>query len=62
MADTVLGGDVTLIRSYSARFAGVVYPGETLRIQLWSEDDRLVVTASTVERADPVLADGVLTA
>jgi acyl dehydratase len=53
---------VTLIRSYSARFAGVVYPGDTLRISIWSEDDRLLVTASTVERGDPVLADGILIA
>ncbi|HEV8556349.1 MAG TPA: MaoC/PaaZ C-terminal domain-containing protein [Actinophytocola sp.] len=62
VAGTMLGGDVTLIRSYSARFAGVVYPGDTLRISIWSEDDRLLVTASTVERGDPVLADGILIA
>lgn len=35
--DTVLGGDVGRVRSYATRFAGVVYPGETLRIRMWPE-------------------------
>ncbi|MET9803972.1 MaoC/PaaZ C-terminal domain-containing protein [Streptomyces sp. NPDC006368] len=60
VVDTVLGGDVTRVRSYRARFAGVVFPGETLRVRLWRPDDggrvRVVVTA--VERDDaPVLTD-----
>jgi len=35
VVDTLLGGDVTRVRSYVTRFAGVVYPGETLRIRMW---------------------------
>ncbi|MFF0111721.1 MaoC/PaaZ C-terminal domain-containing protein [Streptomyces prasinus] len=35
VVDTLLGGDVTRVRGYTARFAGVVYPGETLRIRMW---------------------------
>jgi acyl dehydratase len=62
VVDALLGGDVTRVASYSARFAGVVYPGETLRTRVWRADDRLILTASVVERDDaPALADAVLT-
>lgn len=37
VVDTVLGGDVTRVRSYGTRFSGVVYPGETLRVRMWRE-------------------------
>ncbi|MEI5524377.1 MaoC/PaaZ C-terminal domain-containing protein [Streptomyces brasiliscabiei] len=59
VVDTVLGGDVGRVRSYGTRFAGVVFPGETLRIRMWRPDDHAVrVTVSSVERDDaPVLAD-----
>nr|BFD85145.1 MaoC/PaaZ C-terminal domain-containing protein [Streptomyces sp. Xyl84] len=35
VVDTLLGGDVTRVRSFTTRFAGVVYPGETLRVRMW---------------------------
>ncbi|MDX3631198.1 MaoC/PaaZ C-terminal domain-containing protein [Streptomyces europaeiscabiei] len=59
VVDTVLGGDVVRVRSYGTRFAGVVFPGETLRIRMWRPDDRSVrVAVTAVERDDaPVLAD-----
>jgi acyl dehydratase len=59
VVDTLLGGDVTRVRSYTARFAGVVLPGETLRIRMWAAGDgRVQVTVTAVERGDaPVLAD-----
>ncbi|MER6981122.1 MaoC family dehydratase, partial [Streptomyces carpinensis] len=62
VVDTLLGGDVTRVRSYATRFAGVVYPGETLRIRMWwQEGGRVRVAVSAVERADaPVLADTVV--
>lgn len=61
VVDTVLDGDVTRVRSYAAQFHGVVYPGETLHTQVWSESERLVVAASTLERQAPVLANVSLT-
>ena len=68
VVDACLGGDASRVRSYSTRFAGVFFPGETLRVRVWDEGGgqegggRLVVTATAVERADaPVLADTVLT-
>jgi acyl dehydratase len=61
VVDTLLGGDVTRVRGYATRFAGVVYPGETLRIRMWRRDGEVRVTVSAVERDDaPVLADTVV--
>ncbi|QEU85486.1 MaoC/PaaZ C-terminal domain-containing protein [Streptomyces viridosporus] len=58
VVDTLLGGDVTRVRAYAARFAGVVYPGETLRIRMWHGDGEVRVAVGAVERGDaPVLAD-----
>ncbi|WP_419994542.1 MaoC/PaaZ C-terminal domain-containing protein [Streptomyces boninensis] len=59
--DTTLAGDVTRVRSYQTRFAGVVFPGETLRIRLWQEPGKVQLTATAVDRDDaPVLTDTVL--
>ncbi|MFJ1651112.1 MaoC/PaaZ C-terminal domain-containing protein [Streptomyces sp. NPDC088337] len=56
VVDTLLGGDVTRVRSWATRFAGVVYPGETLRVRMWRRDGGVRVTVSAVEREDaPVL-------
>ncbi|MDJ1133418.1 MaoC/PaaZ C-terminal domain-containing protein [Streptomyces iconiensis] len=62
VVDEVLGGEVTGVTSYSARFAGVVYPGETLRVRAWRvADGRLQFAAYAVERDEaPVLGDCVL--
>lgn len=62
VVDGVLGGEVERVSSYAVRFAGVVYPGETLRVRAWRVGEgRLQLTASAVERGDvPVLGDGVL--
>lgn len=61
VVDTALGGDVTRVRAYTTRFAGVVHPGETLRIRMWTgspEPGRVQVAVTAVERDDaPVLAD-----
>jgi len=35
MVDACLGSDVSRVRSYGARFAGVVYPGEMLLARIW---------------------------
>ncbi|MFI8270538.1 MaoC/PaaZ C-terminal domain-containing protein [Streptomyces rubiginosohelvolus] len=58
VTDTLLEGDVSRITAYRTRFAGVVFPGETLRIRMWTGDGRVQVTVTAVERDDaPVLAD-----
>lgn len=63
VVDTVLDGDVARVRSYTTRFAGIVFPGETLRIRMWTgrQPGRVRVAATVVERDDaPVLADTVV--
>ncbi|MFF3762630.1 MaoC/PaaZ C-terminal domain-containing protein [Streptomyces sp. NPDC001922] len=61
VVDTALGGDVSRVRAYATRFAGVVFPGETLRIRMWQETGRIQATVTAVERDDaPVLADTVV--
>ncbi|WP_328693498.1 MaoC/PaaZ C-terminal domain-containing protein [Streptomyces phaeochromogenes] len=61
VVDTALGGDAGRVRSYATRFAGVVYPGETLRIRMWQGDGTVRVTVGAADRDDaPVLADTVV--
>ncbi|MGW6945122.1 MaoC/PaaZ C-terminal domain-containing protein [Streptomyces xanthophaeus] len=61
VVDTVLDGDVSRVRAYRTRFAGIVFPGETLRIRMWQEPGRVLVSVTAVERDDaPVLADTVV--
>ncbi|MEU5546050.1 MaoC/PaaZ C-terminal domain-containing protein [Streptomyces sioyaensis] len=61
VVDTVLGGEVSRVTSYAARFAGVVFPGETLRLRMWREPGRVQVSVTAADRDDaPVLADTVV--
>jgi acyl dehydratase len=60
IVDEVLDGDVTALADFSASFAGVVIPGETLRVDVWDTGDRLVGTATVVERDAPALANVVV--
>lgn len=59
VVDAALDGDASRVREYRVRFAGVFFPGETLRVRIWRDGvDRLLVGATSVERDDaPVLAD-----
>ena len=59
IVDTCLDGHAAKVRSYGARFAGVVIPGETLRARIWEEDGRLVASVSAPERDDDVVLSGV---
>jgi acyl dehydratase len=54
----VLDGDVTALRSFEARFAGPVYPGETLITEGWRRDATLYLRTTVAERATPALAGG----
>ncbi|TKW65459.1 MAG: 3-alpha,7-alpha,12-alpha-trihydroxy-5-beta-cholest-24-enoyl-CoA hydratase [Paracoccus denitrificans] len=48
-------GDAERFRSFSARFSAPVYPGETLRIEIWNDGALRVVA---MERDRPVLTHG----
>ena len=61
-ADAVLDSDTSRITGFRARFAGVLYPGETIRSRMWLESNELVIAATVVERDEaPVLSDVRLT-
>ncbi|APE32964.1 3-alpha,7-alpha,12-alpha-trihydroxy-5-beta-cholest-24-enoyl-CoA hydratase [Nocardia mangyaensis] len=61
LTDALLDGDATRVGGFRAKFAGVLYPGETLHIKVWREADDLIATVTVAERADsPVLGDVVL--
>lgn len=56
--EALLGGDSSAVRSFNARFAGIVYPGDRIDIDLWDEGDRILIQAKV--DAKPVLSDAVL--
>jgi hypothetical protein len=39
MVDNLLDGDIARVGSYGAQFAGVVFPGETLKASIWKAGD-----------------------
>lgn len=64
--DALLDADTAAVRGFTARFAGVVLPGETIRVRAWDEGDRILLSATvasedTQRDGAPVLADAVLT-
>ncbi|GAA3542669.1 MaoC/PaaZ C-terminal domain-containing protein [Nocardioides daeguensis] len=63
LTDGLLGGDAAQVGGFTGRFAGVVFPGETIRVAGWREGAAVIGTA-TIEGGErdgsPVLADCVL--
>lgn len=61
VVDELLGGDVTKVSGYSARFAGVVFPGDTIVTKMWHEDGKILVAAENKERETPVITNAAIT-
>ena len=62
VTDTFLDGDASRVGTFSAKFTGIVLPGETLRTRVWRDGERLIVTTTAPDRGEaPVLSDAVLT-
>jgi acyl dehydratase len=59
LVDTVLDGNAGAVRSYAARFTGVVFPGESLRANVWKEDDRLLGNVVAPSRDNAAVLSGV---
>jgi acyl dehydratase len=59
LVDAFLDADVAAIRSYGARFAGVAYPGELLKVGVWKEDGRLVANVVAPGRENALVLGGV---
>ncbi len=61
VVDEMLGGDVAKVARYQARFAGVVFPGETIVTSMWKEDGQILVAAKSKERDAPVISNCAVT-
>lgn len=59
--DAALDGAVEQVARYQARFAGVVFPGETIVTSLWREPGKIVVAAAAKERGTPVISHAAIT-
>jgi acyl dehydratase len=59
--DQALGGDVTRVARYQARFAGVFFPGETMVTSIWHEDGQLLIASKSKERGAPILSNAAIT-
>lgn len=61
--DLLLDGDATRVSGFGARFAGVVFPGETIKVEAWDEraDAGRILVRATIAGGErdgsPVLAD-----
>lgn len=60
VVDGLLDGDVDRVARYRVRFTGVVYPGETIVTSMWAETDRIVLSATTAERGEPMLSNAAI--
>lgn len=62
LVDALLDGDAAAVGSYSARFAGVVFPGETMRVSAWRDGEHYVGVVTVPSRENvTVLSDVELT-
>lgn len=62
LVDNLLAGDVTRVATFSTRFAGILFPGEPLRVRAWQTENGYQTTATAPTRDDaPVLDETVLT-
>lgn len=61
LVDSIYDGGVAEISQYGVSFAGILFPGESLRVRAWRTEDGVVATADAVERDNaPVLGNIVL--
>ena len=59
IVDAMLDADVAAVGSYGARFTGVAFPGETLKVGIWMDDGRLVASVVAPSRDNAVVLSGV---
>ncbi|MCE2392785.1 MAG: MaoC family dehydratase N-terminal domain-containing protein [Proteobacteria bacterium] len=55
VVDGVLGGDVTRVKRYEARFRGVAFPGETYLTRYWREGEKILVEARSKQRDGAII-------
>jgi acyl dehydratase len=50
LVDTLLDGDAARLRAFEVRFAGTVFPGETLRTSVWRDGEGYALVTTVDER------------
>jgi acyl dehydratase len=60
VVDELLDGAVEKVAGYAARFAGVVFPGETIVTSMWNEGNEILISAKTKERGTPVISNSAI--
>jgi acyl dehydratase len=61
VTDTFLDGDANQVGTFSTKFSGIAFPGETLRTRVWWNEGQLIVATTSLDRNEaPVLSDAVL--
>ena len=61
VVDGALGGDVTQVARYQARFRGVAFPGETYVTSWWKEGNKLVIESKSKERDAVIISNAAIT-
>lgn len=59
ITDALLDGDAAAVAAYGARFAGVAFPGETLKVGIWKEGGRFLASVVAPSRDNAVVLSGV---
>ena len=57
VTEALLDGDMNAVGSFGARFAGVVFPGETIQVRAWDLGDQIAINATAGDPERPALAD-----
>lgn len=60
VVDHALGGDTSQVARYRARFAGIVFPGDTIVTSMWRDGKTIHVSAKTAA-GTPVLTNAAVT-
>lgn len=60
LVEMLLANDPSRVRSYSARFLHVVFPGDLLRTRMWADEQQCVFVTSVPERRDTPVLSGTL--
>ena len=59
ITDALLDGDAGAVAAYGARFSGVAYPGETLKVGIWKENGLFLASVVAPSRDNVVVLSGV---
>jgi len=59
ITDALLDGDACAVSAYGARFSGVAFPGETLKVGIWKASGRFLASVVAPSRDNAVVLSGV---